>query len=320
MKKILKIIIINIFFLTLFLITIEIFVRILKLSNLFGMDHACLDNKEKFLFKKNNICTVFDETVYTDSNGYRVPKINYVYYNSSSQVFIGDSVTFGNGILEEDTFVGLLRNQKKNSNIYNFSLPGFQLEDHFENLKKIKKIKNIQNIIYVFSINDVQKKNFELKDNNLKPAPKSATFFNYVNSFLRNKSHSYIFFKGILSDPSKRWFYYDFNYFKNNNNDNLKFFFEEAIKIAHSKKTNFIVILIPYEYQTRNNKCTNEYLYPQLELIKILNNLNVKYLNLINDFCTYKNPKDLFYKFDHMHLSKIGHTYIYNILKDIIKN
>ena len=73
---------------------------------------------------------------------------------------------------------------------------------------------------------------------------------------------------------------------------------------------------MPYEYQTR--KCTKALLLPQYELVKILNDLEIEYRDFTKKFCIQKKPKDYFYKFDPMHLSRKGHKLVYNTLKNEI--
>jgi len=318
-KKFFKVVLINILIIIFIYITLEISLKILNLSNLFGIENNCIDSeKKKYAFKKENECIVFGVKTYTDKNGFRIPEKTHDYSNDNSIVFLGDSVTFGNGIIEEKTFVGKLRSKKKNFNVYNISLPGFQIEDHLENLKKVEEISNIKNLFYVFSINDIQKRDLNIIDlqakKNTTEKIRSLYFFNNLNAFLRDRSYSYIFLKGILTDPSRRWFEYDLNYFKKSNIDDLKFFFEELIRIKNLKQFNLSVLLLPYEYQTRKDKCNGHFLYPQIKIKEILNDMNIDFLDLVDLFCKNKNPNDLYYKFDHMHLSEIGHENVYNFL------
>ena len=74
--------------------------------------------------------------------------------------------------------------------------------------------------------------------------------------------------------------------------------------------------MLPYEFQTR--KCSDAILLPQNQIQNILNQLNIKYLDLTKNFCELDNSKNYFYKFDPMHLSKKGHKFVYDILKDEI--
>ena len=60
---------------------------------------------------------IFDEKVYTDKNGFRVPSKNFKYIGKKNIFILCDSVTFGNGVKEEETFIGLMRNDFKNINM-----------------------------------------------------------------------------------------------------------------------------------------------------------------------------------------------------------
>ena len=78
------------------------------------------------------------------------------------------------------------------------------------------------------------------------------------------------------------------------------------------------VLILPYEFQTRKNNCNEENLFPQTIIKNILISLEIKYKNYTTLFCNQKKPKNLFYKFDPMHLSKDGHNLVFlEILKEI---
>ena len=63
---------------------------------------------------------LFTKKVYTDKFGYRVPNLNYKYSDEKKTIFfIGDSTTFGNGVIEKNTFVGKIRKLFVEKNIIN---------------------------------------------------------------------------------------------------------------------------------------------------------------------------------------------------------
>ena len=66
-----------------------------------------------------------------------MPYRNYKYPNKNSIFLLGDSVSFGNGVKEEETFAGLLRRNIDNKNFFNSSVPGYQMKDHLKTIKKI---------------------------------------------------------------------------------------------------------------------------------------------------------------------------------------
>ena len=99
-------------------VLLEFAVKSFNLSGIMGMDSHLIE-KVNFIhkLKKNNEGKVFGKTIYTDSNGFRVPSKNFKYSkNKSSIFFIGDSTAFGNGVDEPNTFIGKLRIKKKKFN------------------------------------------------------------------------------------------------------------------------------------------------------------------------------------------------------------
>jgi len=156
--------------------------------------------------------------------------------------------------------------------------------------------------------NKKQEKNFiqRLKNN---------YFLSKINLFLRTKSYTYLWIKGITTDPSQRYFFESFNKYKED--DKINFFIskiEEIGKIKKNKKINLKFVILPYEYQTRN-KCASDLLMPQRKIEDILKKRSLNYINLSSNFCNYKNPKKLFLNFDPVHLSPLGHDLVFNYIK-----
>ena len=84
-------------------------------------------------------------------------------------------------------------------------------------------------------------------------------------------------------------------------------------KFFKNINSDFLIVILPYEFQIR--KCSDN-LITSKSIQNILNQLNIKYLDLTKNFCELNNSKN--YKFDPMHLSKKGHKFVYDILKDEI--
>jgi len=321
-----KIIFINCFIILILILSLEIISNFFKLSNLMGIQDGLIYSKNgtNYLFP-NVKKTVFNEDVFTDSFGYRVPNQNYKYQNKNSIFFLGDSVSFGNGVKEEETFAGLLRKNIDNKNFFNSSVPGYQMKDHLKAIKKINEL-NIEKVIYFYTLNDIygtsnviktkNKSDLKMKTNESDFNLKKIKPLNKINNFLRNKSYLYMFIKGIGTDPSKRWFLNLYQKYLNEDLNYLKKNFQNLKTITKKNKSEFIVVILPYEYQTRN--CSKDTLIPQKKVRNILDALNIMYVDLTNDFCNQKNPKKIFYKFDPMHLSREGHAFVYNILKNEI--
>jgi len=326
-----KIIAINFIILIIVLISLELITKIFKLSEIMGIDSNLIENVDGIRkFKKNSEGKVFGKIIYTDSYGFRVPDKNFNYsQNKSSIFFIGDSTTFGNGVKEENTFVGKLRAKKNEFNFFNSSVPGYQIYQHNKNIGLIKEFSNIEKIFYVFTLNDVyekerisfdtQEKNTTGENQNFFDKLKNIKIFSFINLYFRNKSYLYMFVKGVASDPSKRYFQYAKKYYQNKGE-----FIETKnylLKLKNATLDNDIdltVVILPYEFQTRKNNCNEENLLPQTIIKNILISLEIKHKNYTTLFCNQKKPKTLFYKFDPMHLSKDGHNLVFlEILKEI---
>ena len=99
-----KIFINNLLIILFFFFIFEILLRTFDLADLRG-------HGKELLEKQTNVeTTVFGKKVFLDQYGYRVPNIKFSYKeNAKKIIFIGDSVLFGSGVNEEETFVGKLR-------------------------------------------------------------------------------------------------------------------------------------------------------------------------------------------------------------------
>ncbi len=282
-----------------------------------GIQSGLIDKSQKLhYFKPNSSGVIFDKEVFIDKYGFRIPKKNFEYIGNKNIFLIGDSATFGNGVLEEDTFAGLLRKNFNNINFYNSSVPGYQIKHHLINLEKIKRFENVEKIIYFFTLNDVLnsanitgiKKEKKIKEGSF--ILKDIKLIRELNNFLRNKSYFYMYIKGKLTDPSKRWFTSINNFYQKNDLEFLNANFKKMENFSKNINAELFIVVLPYEYQTRN--CEKNSLLPQNKLRVIASKNNVKYLDFTDYFCNLIKPEKYFYKFDPMHLSKKGHKLVYN--------
>jgi len=324
MKKFFIFNIIIIFFLT---IILELGARLFHLSDLMGAEEHLwikkIKQNEYHALKPNSEGKIFTKKIYTDKFGYRVPNLNYKYVDEKESIFfIGDSTTFGNGVIEKNTFAGKIRTELVKYNIINSSVPGYNLPHYLYELNEIDKFKNISKAFYIYTLNDLSKISQE-QEVNIEHAKidklRKINILNQINNFFRNKSYFYMWFKGTLTDPAARHFQYDYNAYKVKSN--LIFLKSSLIKIRNyflQKGIKFQVIILPYEYQTRTGNCSSKFLKPQDVLVKVLDKLKINYSNYTNAFCDHPKSKALFYKFDPMHLSIKGHDFVYKLLKNDI--
>ncbi len=319
MKKVIAINIIVVFLILLFL---EIISNFFKLSNLKGIEEGLVDTKNtvhKMIPGSTGIH--FGKRIYIDKNGFRVPFKSYNYNKENNSILIiGDSTAFGNGVSEENTFVGKLRNHFKNLNFYNSAVPGYNIKHFKETLFRIDEFDNITQIYYFVTLNDLydgesivninEKKKISIE--NKKKLSWSKEYIVKLHAYLRNKSYLYMFIVGVVTDPSKRYFKNVFTHYKNKKLDGMVEYVSILQNSAHKKKIKLKIVILPYEYQTR--ECKSENLIPQKKIKEILINLKINFFDYTKEFCEFNKPKTLFYKFDPMHLSSKGHSFVYNLI------
>ena len=114
----------------LLIVTFEMLLRIFDVVTLQG-------NTKDIFFSKNNVTLsksnknfeVFGIQSKTDEYGFRIPLNNFEYDQQKPYTLIlGDSVSFGVGVKEKDTFIGIVR--KIHNNILNTSIMGHNLKSH----------------------------------------------------------------------------------------------------------------------------------------------------------------------------------------------
>ena len=307
----------NLLIILFFFFIFEIFLRTFELADLRG-------HGKELIEKQTNVeTTVFGKKVFLDQYGYRVPNRKFSYENNVSKIiFIGDSVLFGSGINEEETFVGKLRKENKNKSYINAAIIGNDISENLSDVKKNYSLFNSSNFIIFLTLDDIDNKNITVKENkentNLIKKLKSNYFFRKINLFLRTKSYTYLWIKGITTNPSKRYFFESLNSYKENEKINLFIKKVEEIKnFEKFKSINIKFIILPYEYQTRK-KCVSEFLLPQEKIVEIFKEKEVNFINLTKSFCNHNNPEKLYLNFDPVHLSAKGHDFVFKLIKNKI--
>ena len=212
-----RIIFINFFLVIIIVLFLEVIIRIFNIASLQGYD------KQAFYFengiisgKPNNSFKVYGVKSKTDKNGFRIPINNFSFFDDKNSILVlGDSVTFGVGVEEKNSFIGILRDKTKKSNIYNTAISGHNIESYLYILKKNHKRFNneINQVLIFLCLNDVvpyQGVVFEreLEDNKNNPIKKITknTFALKLNIFLREKSALFVLIKGLVTDPIERHF------------------------------------------------------------------------------------------------------------------
>ena len=121
---------------------------------------------------------------------------------------------------------------------------------------------------------------------------------------------------GIVTNPSKRYFTNILGFYQNQNLDEFKDYLLELKNKALKNDIELNIVILPYEYQTRT--CVEKNLVPQEKVAKMIVNLKIDFFDFTKEFCKIEKSKDLFLKFDPMHLSPHGHNLVFNLIKDKI--
>ena len=315
-----KIFINNLLITLIFFCIFEIFLRFFELADLRGHGKELADKQ------KNVETTVFGKKVFLNQYGYRVAHKEFVYKkNEDKIIFIGDSVLFGSGVNEEETFVGKLRRHDKTKSYINAAIIGNDISENLTDIKKNYKLFNNSSFFIILTLDDIinekvtaNKSKENENDFNLIQNLKNNYFLKKINFFLRTKSYTYLWIKGLTTKPSKRYFFESLNHYKEEEKINYLITKIDEIKnFEKSKNINIKFIILPYEYQTRFN-CVPEFLLPQEKILKIFEERKINYINLTKNFCEYSNPNTLFLNFDPVHLSVKGHDLVFKSIKNKI--
>ena len=320
-----KIFFINIFTIIFIIFFLEILVRMFNLSGLQGYDKNLFYIENDITFAKPNTeLKIFGKISKTDSNGFRIPLNNYLFdKNKKSTLILGDSVSFGVGVEEKNTFVGLLRG--KENNLLNSSISGHNLESYLYLLKKYNESQNIkfEKTVIILCLNDIVPFQGVISKNNNKQQIKKNNFFEKnandnlamkINIFFRERSALFVFLKGLFTNPSKR--HYDIMANLYDNKQNLKILKSQLSKIDHYSNVSNIdinFVLLPYAYQV-NNSCNENLMKPQKEINRIFKEIKSPLYDYSKKFCNEANKSKLFLPYDPVHLSLSGHKFVSKIL------
>ena len=330
MKKILLINIIIVIFIFVF---IEVFIRITTNITPQGLSKGIINTSIDPVFNYPNINgkKVFGQKVFTDNSGYRISKKNVIEINSPFIYFIGGSVTFGSGVKQEETFSGILDQKYSNYNIINASVIGSNLINNFKILKKTEK-KRLKQVFINFSLDDLvgldqlieeanhesekNLDNFEEKKTNFISKLKKNKIFVLINKFVRSKSVTYVWLKGIFLNSQKSYYDHALASFKNEENlkglENMLFKISDLNSKEFYNKINFLII--PYSYQINDKNCNGKD-YAENVIDKYFSKAKVELIKLKDVFCGAENKEKIYLKYDPSHLSPYGHEIVANFLE-----
>ena len=319
-----KIVLINLIILILLIFLTEFTLRILLSYNVQGISENIPNKKINYNFNQPNLNygKAFGVKIYTDKYGFRIKKNHFIKKNKKDILFVGGSVTFGPVITADKTFVELLNNDS-NFNIRNASVFGTNLENNIEIIKNYVNLKEVDKIFINFPLDDIISNKVDYKRDSVNQVNqreivdslKKNKVINYINTFVRSKSATYVFIKGIMANPQKNNYIHDLNLYKNKKLlDLLEVNLDLLSKVFSKEKIFFYSI--PYAAQVKNGCGKSD---GTEEILKeIFEKKGLEIFILKNNFCKTQKPIDYYFKNDPVHLSKTGHFAVYQSLKEFI--
>ncbi len=224
-------------------------------------------------------------------------------------IFLGDSLTFGWGVKEEETFATLIEedlNSSSPTEVLNFGTGNYNTEQEV-NLFIDKGLKyNPDKVVLFYFINDSE----------ITPEKSDLWFLGYsqfisfywsrINSLLNNFMPSKSFqeyYESLYDDDQQGWI-------------NARKAIIELRDICQSKGIEFQVVLLPELHDVNNEIFANVY----NNLALFLKDNNIDYLNLAKLFENHPNQIELWVSYDDAHPNNIAHKKIAESTSNFISN
>lgn len=328
-----KIIFVNISLLLIIFLLIEASLRIFTNITPQGVSRGIIDESANPIFNFPNINgkKVFGEKVFTNNKGFRVNE-NHETKDKNNLMeiyFVGGSTTFGNGVLQRNTFSGILKKNLSQINVFNSSVIGSNLDNNLLIIQEKIQKKNLKSIFINFSIDDLSGLEIikDNRDNNIKDniqknslidKLKENLILNYINKFFRSKSVTYVWLKGLFFKPEERYYKYALSQF----DIEEKVLYLDRTLAKYAKQNSIlnnkiIFLIIPFSQQINNDNCKKDDLAEQIIKNKF-QKYKFKYIEFKKIFCDDLKKNKIFLKYDYSHLSIYGHEIVANTLRQKI--
>jgi len=296
------------------------------------------------------------------------PDYQYPSTKGDRVLILGDSVAFGPGVPEEKTFVGELRASKPDWAVFNSAVLGYSLFDYVNVIRSLlQRHKRYTLVVLVMCLNDVSGASALFLEKPTAPQPSadsaqsqdgfsgsrdsSATAQQVhspggtqrlslverarsipaaaaANDWLREHSKLYLYLKGILTDPSARYFQADYLNYDDRVGEKLGVFLSIADELRRAGIP-LLIVISPYEYQLRllqdqaaMRRTDLDVMLPQKKIQAYLTAHGLTAFDAIDFFRSQGGAKSkaLFLPFDPMHFSAKGHFLMYRFLQELLKS
>jgi len=249
----------------------------------------------------------FGVEVSIDESGFR--RISPPKNTGDVWLLLGDSVTFGVGVAEQQIFPQLLQDHLAAVRVWNSAVTGYSVLNYRDVVLHVLQTrhKDLGRVILFYTLNDLY--------GNLELARRDSGIVDRMLGFLRRHSRLYVLVKDLATDRSKSYFMHDYALYAEDRPE-----WVQATKILgelgatlHRYRIPFDVVILPYEYQLRTGG--GELLRPQRMLVHALHSNNINVIDLYDDFASRKHASGEYFLYgDPMHLSILGHRVVYDAL------
>ncbi len=320
MRKLFRIISINIIVFIFIALSIELIVRL-------SYPRIQLQGTDRDFIEENKYGNT--PGLKANSNGYSNEVIKEVdthgfwKYNSVNKsgrkvLLLGDSVTMGIGVESDSTFASKIMMLRNDIRIYNPSLIGYSSQDYLNIIKHLINSKqselSFSEVSIVWCLNDVYGRNEAV---NIGYGGESIIdrFFGFVRSNIK----TFHLLKKIFFDRPKVYYDYDKKFYLEENEENEENEeIEKAVRnlteidtILEENLINLKIILLPYEVQLRKQGDN----LPQKILIEYLEKHKISVYDLYDSIIkSGYDSEDLYLFGDGIHFSKLGHDLISKIM------
>ena len=259
------------------------------------------------MHKPNSSEKLMNVMVRINSDGFRDKEYPVQKSDKTRIIFLGDSLTFGWGVEQEDTFDNVMEqelNKVSPTEIINFGTGNYNTEQEVNLfLEKGLKYKPDKVVLFYF-INDAEKT----------PEKSRLWFLAYSRllSFYWSRVH------GAINNMFQSQSFYDY-YAKLYRDDqvgwiNTRKAFLQLKDVCIKNNTDLQVVLLPELHILKNYPFKKEH-----DLVStFLKNNDISYLDLAPLFINYENPMELWVSMDDAHPNKPAHQMIAEYSLDFI--
>jgi hypothetical protein len=264
--------------------------------------------------------TSFGVPVSIDEDGFRAPAVPSGHRPSATILMLGDSVTFGVGVAEPETFVGRLQAARPDLRIINTAAPLYNMEDYRNLLERLPlESWGVRHAYLFYNLNDVFGRSTLVADvaeeASWDAVRRGAT---WSQRAIVGQSKLYVLLKSLRQgDISLAYFRRELLEYEP---DSPRFttlsLLEETQTAAARRGIGLRVVLLPCEPQLRDPPLPDGW-KPQRLLSGFLAERGIGYLDLASAFSTdHGASRSLFLYADHMHFSAAGHAVAFEAILD----